>query len=115
MTLGESLDAFEHATALCAFGCFLRRRGERRSAVDYLERARRSAAALRAAPLLGRCDAELAACGRATPLPTGRPIDPLTPQERAVARLACAGRSTKEIAVELVLSSKTVGYHLGHM
>ena len=32
-----------------------------------------------------------------------------------MARLACAGRSTKEIAAELVISSKTVGYHLGHV
>ena len=38
----------------------------------------------------------------------------LTPQERAVARLVCAGRTNREVAAELVLSVKTVGYHLGN-
>ena len=55
---------------------------------------------------------ELAAAGLA---PTGR-IDRdragLTAQELVVGRLAEAGRSNREIAAELVVSIKTVEYHL---
>ena len=35
-------------------------------------------------------------------------------QERAVARLVCAGKSNREVAAELIISVKTVGYHLGN-
>jgi DNA-binding NarL/FixJ family response regulator len=38
----------------------------------------------------------------------------LTTQEQAVARLVCAGKSNREVAAELVISVKTVGYHLGN-
>jgi DNA-binding NarL/FixJ family response regulator len=31
-----------------------------------------------------------------------------------VARLVCAGRSNREVAAELVISVKTVEYHLGN-
>ena len=39
----------------------------------------------------------------------------LTPQESAVTRLVIAGRSNREIGDALVLSTKTVAYHLGHV
>ena len=39
----------------------------------------------------------------------------LTPQERMVAVLACRGLTNADIARELVLSAKTVGYHLGNV
>ena len=67
---------------------------------------------LGAAPFIARCDQELAASGLVT-----EPVRPaitanLTPQEQLVASLACKGMSTKEMARHLVLSVKTVGYHL---
>jgi DNA-binding CsgD family transcriptional regulator len=31
-----------------------------------------------------------------------------------VARLVCAGKSNREVAAELIISVKTVGYHLGN-
>jgi DNA-binding NarL/FixJ family response regulator len=37
----------------------------------------------------------------------------LTPQEAAVARLVASGLTNREVATELVLSVKTVEYHLG--
>jgi DNA-binding NarL/FixJ family response regulator len=39
----------------------------------------------------------------------------LTPQERLVAELVCGGLSNQDVADELVLSVKTVGYHLGNV
>jgi DNA-binding CsgD family transcriptional regulator len=88
---------------------------ERRSAIEHLSRARERAVALRARPLLTRCNRELSACGiNESPLPFQVGSD-LTPQERAVTRLVCAGKTNKEVARELVLSTKTIGYHLGNV
>ncbi|MGI8791977.1 MAG: helix-turn-helix transcriptional regulator [Acidimicrobiales bacterium] len=39
----------------------------------------------------------------------------LTPQERAVAKLVAQGKRNREIAADLVVSVKTVEYHLGHV
>ena len=41
--------------------------------------------------------------------------DPLTPQERAVAALICSGKTNRQAAQELVLSVKTIGYHLANV
>jgi DNA-binding NarL/FixJ family response regulator len=49
--------------------------------------------------------------GRARATPTGT----LTPQEQAVAELARAGRTNKEIAAQLYLSVNTVETHLAHV
>jgi ATP/maltotriose-dependent transcriptional regulator MalT len=110
----DYVDVLERALAHEAYGRFLRRRGERRSAVDQLLQARARFEALGAAPFADRCDTELAACGVHAP---GAPPaeDPLTPAERAVATLVCAGRTNREAARELVVSVKTVGFHLGNV
>jgi DNA-binding NarL/FixJ family response regulator len=109
-------DALETAVAHAAYGRFLRRRGERRNATRQLQIAHDAFAHLGAAPFLTRCRAELAACGKATTPRTGpaAPTD-LTSQELAVARLVAAGRHNQEIADELVLSVKTITYHLTHV
>ncbi|GAB1821761.1 helix-turn-helix transcriptional regulator [Herbidospora sp. RD11066] len=44
-----------------------------------------------------------------------RPFDDLTPAERTVAGLACDGLTNREIADRLVVSVKTVEFHLGHV
>ena len=49
--------------------------------------------------------------GRARATPAGA----LTPQEQAVADLARAGRTNKEIAAQLYLSVNTVETHLAHV
>jgi DNA-binding CsgD family transcriptional regulator/tetratricopeptide (TPR) repeat protein len=43
------------------------------------------------------------------------PFDGLTDTERAVARLACDRLSNREIAARLIISQKTVEYHMGHV
>ena len=43
------------------------------------------------------------------------PVVDLTPQELAVAREVASGRSNREVAEALYLSSRTVEYHLGNV
>ncbi len=96
------------------FGAFLRRSGSRRAAVSQLEAARQSFSSLGADPFLARCDRELAACGL-HPAPHGEHRIRLTPQELEVAHLLAWGMTNREIATELVVSVKTVEYHLGNV
>lgn len=94
---------------------------------EWLRRARRRAAAraqLRAAletfDRLGmalwaeRARAELRATGDvpAAPRRADDPLSVLTTQERQVVRLAATGASNRDIAAQLYLSPRTVGYHL---
>jgi DNA-binding CsgD family transcriptional regulator len=106
---------FDRARIELAYGSFLRRGGSRRAAATHLEAGRAILERLGARPYLERCHRELAACGLA---PAGRG-DPdftrLTPQELAVARLARRGLTNRQIARELIVSIKTVEYHLGHV
>ncbi|TKK80750.1 helix-turn-helix transcriptional regulator, partial [Herbidospora galbida] len=105
---------YETALTHLEFGAFLRRGAARRQAASHLRAARDLLAPLGAAPALARCRRELAACGAADQV---RPAGPraLTPQEHAVARLVAAGLTNRQVARELVLSVKTVEYHLGHV
>lgn len=108
---------FDEALARYCYGRFLRRAGERRAAFAELSGARQTFLAVQAVPFLERADRELAGTGLA-PSPRRGPYPsrpPLTPQELAVARLAAAGRTNKEVAAELVVSVKTVEYHLANV
>jgi ATP/maltotriose-dependent transcriptional regulator MalT len=108
-------DALDHAITNLAYGRFLRRRGERRSAVERLSEARSQLIALGAEPLLSKCIVELESCG-VSGIPNGKARhELLTPQETAVAQLVVSGLSNRQIADELVLSVKTIAYHLGHV
>jgi DNA-binding CsgD family transcriptional regulator len=106
---------FERALLHDAYGRFLRRVGRRADAITQLSAARTRFAQLGATPYLDRCNQQLRACGVA---PIGSPergTDQLTPQELSVARLVAGGRTNREVARELVVSVKTVEYHLGHV
>lgn len=108
-----------HARLALDFGVFLRRAGRRTAAHEQLSAARTALAELGAEPFLKTCDRELTALGSC---PGGLPspsaardgLAPLTPQEHAVAQLAATGLSNRQIARELILSVKTVEYHLSH-
>ncbi|MFG1942105.1 AAA family ATPase [Nonomuraea sp. NPDC048826] len=98
------------------YGACLRRAGKRAAAAVHLRRARATLAELGARPHLDRCERELAACGVGGPARAAmsRPGQ-LTTQELAVARHAARGLTNRQIARELVVSVKTVEYHLSHI
>jgi DNA-binding CsgD family transcriptional regulator len=106
---------FERALLNEALGRFLRRAGERRNAAVRLRAALEAFTVLGARPFADRCQTELDACGLSRPdrPPSGHAA--LTPQELAVARLVAKGLPNREVAAELVVSPKTVEYHLGHV
>jgi len=104
---------FERGLLEEAYGRRLRRRGKRREAVARLEAAGDAFARLGAAPFAERSAGELAACGAVRRNVLGPPD--LTAQELAVARLVTSGLTNRQVAQELVVSVKTVEYHLGHL
>jgi DNA-binding CsgD family transcriptional regulator len=104
--------SFEQARTQLLYGAWLRRarrkadaRTQLRAAVDYLDR-------IHAAPWAALARAELSATGAPAPQPRRAGLPLLTPQELQVARLAAQGLSNRDIAAQLFLSPRTVGYHL---
>ncbi|HET7396955.1 MAG TPA: LuxR C-terminal-related transcriptional regulator, partial [Intrasporangium sp.] len=102
---------FESARTAFAYGQVLRRAGKRREADTLISAARDHYVGLGALTYVGRCDRELKAGGVHVARGDRAPAD-LTPQERAVSDLVARGRSNREVAAELFLSTKTVQYHL---
>jgi DNA-binding CsgD family transcriptional regulator len=96
-------------------GKWLRRRGRRRAAISALRRAREPLVALGAHPFLQRCEAELTACGVRLLNHPGDDAYGLTAREEVVARLVAAGKTNREVAGELYVSSKAIEYHLGNV
>jgi len=97
--------------ALTAYGAVLTRRGQRDKAREVLTGALRRAQDCGASWHAGQALTELRrAGGRAHRIPPGQ----LSPQEKAVARLARAGRTNRQISHELFLSVNTVETHLAH-
>lgn len=102
---------YEKARLDFAHGLTLRRAGRRRDAADVLTAARQLFAELGAQVYVGRCDRELKT-GRPGPRGARSAADQLTDQENTVASLVATGMSNKEVAAEMVLSVKTVQFHL---
>jgi len=109
------LAPFESARLELSYGSILRRLGQRRAAREHLEAGYGRLLPLRAAPLLERCEAELAGLGLRTVRRTADEREQLTSQELAVARLAAEGLTNREVAAKLVVSAKTVEFHLGNV
>jgi DNA-binding CsgD family transcriptional regulator len=117
--LGEAVTVLERsqapvelARALTDHGAALRRAGQRTEARAQLERGLDLAHHWGARRIAGQARAELVAAG-AKPRRdaiTGR--DALTASELRVARLAAAGKSNREIAQELFITTKTASAHL---
>jgi DNA-binding CsgD family transcriptional regulator/tetratricopeptide (TPR) repeat protein len=95
-------------------------RGERSAAVDALRVARQAATTLRAVPLL----AEIDALARAARLDLGEPAPErsveaapfgLTPREREVVGLLCAGLTNRQIARSIFVTERTAGVHVSNI
>jgi len=110
--LERSQAPVELARALTDYGAALRRAGQRARARAELERGLDLAHHWGARRIAGQARAELVAAG-AKPRRdaiTGR--DALTASELRVARLAAAGKTNREIAQELFITTKTASAHL---
>jgi DNA-binding CsgD family transcriptional regulator len=110
--LERSQAPVELARALTDHGAALRRAGRRTAARAQLERGLDLAHHWGARRIAGQARAELIAAG-AKPRRdaiTGR--DALTASELRVARLAAAGKTNREIAQELFITTKTASAHL---
>ena len=105
---------FECARVFLAQGMWLRRRLRHTEARASLERAAEIFDRLGARPFADRARAELQAAGAPN---KQSPADAtmLSPQERRIAEQASAGRTSKEIATQLSLSSRTVDAHLSNV
>jgi len=107
---------FYAARLLLAHGRLLRRTGQRRPAVEHLQRANELYLGLRAAPFIAQTEEELAACHLpAEPAKKQQLVAALTNRETEVAHLVGKGLSNPEIAAELFISRKAVEYHLGNI
>ncbi len=98
-----------------AYGQFLRKQGSRRLAIATLQMARDRFRELGANPFLVRVDNELTACGVRSRDADAENRYGLTPREDLVARLVASGKSNREVAEELYLSTKAIEYHLGNV
>ncbi|MEY9873484.1 DNA-binding CsgD family transcriptional regulator/tetratricopeptide (TPR) repeat protein [Streptacidiphilus sp. MAP12-33] len=104
---------WDEARTALLFGEWLRRARRKSEARAPLRAAARAFDALDAAPWAARARAELDASGAAPVEPRAAgPLSGLTPQENQIVRLAAQGLSNRDIAAQLFLSSRTVGYHL---
>lgn len=111
-TLEPAIDGLELAGALADLGALRARRGRMTEARRALTRASGLARACGASPLAVRVDAALAATDLRARRGAGR--DELTPTERQIAQLATEGMTNREIAGRLVVTPKTVEWHLTH-
>ncbi|MEW9550964.1 AAA family ATPase [Nonomuraea sp. NPDC050783] len=100
----------EEARVLLDLGRLLRRTGRRKAAAERLAAARAAFERLGARPLVERCARELEACGLEPQAPARLG---LTPQELSTAALVAHGLTNRQIATELLISVKTVEYHIG--
>jgi DNA-binding CsgD family transcriptional regulator len=106
---------FEKARSRLLYGEWLRRHRRRGEARAQLVRAYETFEDLGAAGWARRAAKELAAAGAD---PAERParqagvLSLLTPQELQVVQLAADGLSNRDIAAQMFLSRRTVGYHL---
>ena len=111
----RGLGPFERARVDLARGERLRRDSRRVEARAHLRAALERFDALAAAPWSERAKRELRVCGSRPARATAGRGELLTPQEAEVARLVAAGRSNREVAAELFITTKTVEFHLGHV
>jgi DNA-binding CsgD family transcriptional regulator len=107
--------AIEHARGLVELGAALRRHGHRSDAREPLALGLERAQRCGATALAQRALTELQATGARPRRLVLTGADALTPSERRIAILAAEGRSNREIAQTLFVTTKTVETHLSHI
>jgi DNA-binding NarL/FixJ family response regulator len=112
--LRESPARLEHAKALAALGAALRRSGSRAEALEPLHAALDLAERCGALTLAEHTREELLATGARPRRSMLHGVDALTTQELRIARLAADGRSNRDIAQALFVTTRTVEMHLTH-
>jgi DNA-binding CsgD family transcriptional regulator len=105
---------FERARTELCYGERLRRARQRTDARPRLRTALEVFDQLGAAPWADRARAELRASGERARRRSA-PVDTLTPQELAVAKLVSEGAKNREAAGALFVSEKTIEFHLGNV
>jgi len=108
-------DRFGCARLELAYGARLRRERRVSDARHHLATAVGCFERLRAGPWTERAARELRAAGGSLDRALPGTLDGLTPQERSVALVVAAGATNREAAQRLVLSHKTVAFHLGRI
>ena len=103
---------FHRARMLLAYGTWLRRQRRIAESRTPLRTARDAFDALGAVPWGERARQELRASGETSQGRTLGAWDRLSPQELQIAHMAAEGLSNREIAQQLYLSHRTIGYHL---
>jgi DNA-binding CsgD family transcriptional regulator len=105
---------FQRARTQLLYGEWLRRGRRPTDARRQLRMAAETFDRLGAIPWTDRANQELRAAGEDVPSAGHRadPLSQLTAQELQVVRLAATGATNREIAGQLFLSPRTVGYHL---
>ena len=112
--LDSSQNALERARALVDFGAALRRSGRRREAREPLRHGLDLAKRCGALPLTERAMREAKVAGARPRRTAMYGLDSLTARERQTAALAAEGMSNRDIAETLVVTVKTVEWHLKH-
>ncbi|HSR26401.1 MAG TPA: helix-turn-helix transcriptional regulator, partial [Candidatus Eisenbacteria bacterium] len=109
----EDARPFQHARTRLLWAEHLRRNRRRADAREQLRSAVETFERLDARPWAARARAELRATGET--VRRGPGVERLTPQEIRIAHLVARGGSNREVAEQLYLSPRTVGYHLARV
>jgi len=102
----------ELARTHLVYGEWLRREHRRLDAQEHLRTAIEAFTSMGAEAFARRAERELLATGEHARKRTVDKLDPLTPQETQIARLAADGHTNRQIAAQLFISPSTVEYHL---
>ena len=110
--LGRTRVAVDLARSHLLYGEWLRRQRRRLNARNELRIAYEMFTDFGMEAFAERARVELVASGETARKRTVQTLNQLTPQEMRIARLAGEGKTNKEIAAQLFISTNTVEYHL---
>jgi DNA-binding CsgD family transcriptional regulator len=112
--LAQTPARLEHARSLVELGALLRRHGHRAASREPLRDGLDLATRCGAIRLAERAGVELAATGARPRRARTSGRDALTPSELRVAQMAAEGRTSRDIAQALFVTTKTIEVHLQH-